>query len=132
MKEFQSACLRRNKSTLLALVVLLFSAPALGAGKESAPAVKLPPLKVAPLGHAIEPPPPVRPHPPASVIPPPPPGHHAASFSYSSSQPMMVFGFLGLLLFSAGAGVFGKRRPFEVEYRKFPYGSFRSRQNRFS
>lgn len=97
---------------LFVLVGLLFTAPCFAAEPKLSPASPIPtptPTAVAP---AIA----------------PAPASHSLPLS-PANEVMMAFGFLGLVLFSASAGNLGRRRPFEVQYRRFPYGSFRERRS---
>ena len=85
----------------IALVALLFSGPTLAAEKAALPASSAPSPAIPALTAAAP----------------------AAPAKPARETLMMVFGFLGLLLFSASAGGPRSRRSFEVRYRSFPYGS---------
>jgi hypothetical protein len=110
MNESMKKILRRIAP--LALVAVLFSGNAAAAPeKTAAPPVGIgqSPAQALPLANG-----------PVTAA-----GH---SSSRLASEMMMVFGFLGLLLFSASAGTFGKKKPFEARYRSYPYGSFLARK----
>ena len=99
----------------LFLGAVLFSAPALGVTNNSVPTV-------LPAGTSAPAPAPA----PTAGVP-----HAVPLFARDPlGKVMLAFGFLGLLLFTGGAGAAAprSRRRFEVRCRHFPYGSFYERR----